>query len=67
MVAIIELRGGLIGRMLMMSAMRKKRYDDKLHLDMGFAETMERFAGVKPSEMHANIRGYRATRHSSSR
>jgi hypothetical protein len=39
-----------------MLAMRKKRYDDKLHLDMGFSEAMERFAGVKPSEMHANIR-----------
>lgn len=40
----------------MINAMPKKRYDDKLHLDMGFAEAMERFAGVKPSEMHANIR-----------
>jgi hypothetical protein len=40
----------------MMLAMPKKRYDDKLHLDMGFGEALERFAHVKPSEMHANIR-----------
>jgi hypothetical protein len=39
-----------------MSAMTKRRYDDKLHLDMSFGEAVERFAGVKPSEMHANIR-----------
>lgn len=42
--------------MLPKAAMPKKRYDDKLHLDMGFAEAMERFAGVDPHEMHANIR-----------
>lgn len=39
-----------------MTNKRRKRYDDKLHLDMGFAEAMERFAGVKPAEMQANIR-----------
>jgi hypothetical protein len=39
-----------------MSAMRKKRYDDKLHLDMPFGEALERFVGTKPAEMHANIR-----------
>jgi hypothetical protein len=39
-----------------MLAMRKKRYDDKLHLDMPFGEALERFVGTKPAEMHANIR-----------
>jgi len=39
-----------------MHAYRKRRYDDKLYLDISFGEVMERFAGVKPSEMHANIR-----------
>jgi hypothetical protein len=33
-----------------------KRYDDKLHIDMGFSEAVERFVGTKPSEMHSNIR-----------
>ena len=36
--------------------MRRKRvYDDKLTLDMPYSEALERFAGVKPDEMHANI------------
>ena len=35
--------------------MTERRYDDKMKLDMPFAEALERFAGVKPGEMHANI------------
>ncbi len=35
---------------------KRKSYDDKLHIDMPFSEAVERFAGVKPSEMHANIK-----------
>lgn len=33
----------------------KRRYDDKLYLEMPFEEALERFAQVKPKEMHANI------------
>jgi hypothetical protein len=40
--------------------MAKRPYDDKMRLDMPFAEAMERFAGTNPKEMHANIR--RATK-----
>jgi len=36
--------------------MPKRRYDDKMKLDMPFSEALERYAGVKPAEMHANIR-----------
>jgi hypothetical protein len=36
--------------------MAKRTYDDKMRLDMLFAEAMERFAGTNPKEMHANIR-----------
>jgi hypothetical protein len=32
-----------------------KRYDDKMKLDMPFAEALERFARTDPKEMHANI------------
>jgi hypothetical protein len=32
-----------------------KRYDDKMKLDMPFAEALERYAGTDPKEMHANI------------
>jgi hypothetical protein len=32
-----------------------KKYDDKMRLDMPFAEALERFAGTDPKEMHANI------------
>jgi hypothetical protein len=35
--------------------MPKRVYDDKMKLDIPFAEAMERFAGVKPAEMQANI------------
>lgn len=35
--------------------MAKRVYDDKMRLDMPFGEALERFVGVKPSEMHANI------------
>ena len=35
--------------------MAKRRYDDKMHLDMPFAEAMERFVRTDPKEMHANI------------
>lgn len=36
--------------------MAKRRYDDKMKLDMPFAEALERFAGTDPKEMHANIK-----------
>jgi len=36
--------------------MAKRTYDDKMKLDMPFAEALERYAGVKPKEMHANIK-----------
>lgn len=36
--------------------MPKKVYDDKMKLDMPFAEALERYAGVEPKEMHANIK-----------
>jgi hypothetical protein len=36
--------------------MAKRTYDDKMKLDMPFGEALERFATVKPSEMHANIK-----------
>jgi hypothetical protein len=36
--------------------MAKRTYDDKMRLDMPFAEAMERFAGVDPKQMHANIK-----------
>ena len=32
-----------------------KRYDDKMMLDIPFAEALKRFAGTDPKEMHANI------------
>jgi hypothetical protein len=34
---------------------RKRKYDDKMRLDMPFAEALERFARTDPKEMHANI------------
>jgi uncharacterized protein YktB (UPF0637 family) len=34
---------------------KPKKYDEKLFIDMAFDEAVERFAGVKPAEMHANI------------
>jgi hypothetical protein len=38
--------------------MAKKRggYEDKMRLDLPFAEALERFAGTSPKEMHANIK-----------
>lgn len=36
--------------------MAKRTYDDKMRLDMPFGEAIERFAGVDPKEMHANIK-----------
>jgi hypothetical protein len=38
--------------------MKNKRHrpDERLHIDMPFGEAVERFAGVKPAEMHANIK-----------
>jgi hypothetical protein len=36
--------------------MAGKKYDDKMKLDMPFSEALERFAGVVPREMHANIK-----------
>jgi hypothetical protein len=35
--------------------MTGRKYDDKMHLDMPFAEVMERFVGTNPKEMHSNI------------
>jgi hypothetical protein len=37
-------------------AKRPRTYDDKMKLDMPFAEALERFAGANPAEMHANIK-----------
>jgi hypothetical protein len=34
---------------------KNRTYDDKMKLDMRFAEALERFVGTKPDEMHANI------------
>ncbi len=39
----------------MIRVMAKRSYDDKMRLDMPFAEALERFVGVNPKEMHANI------------
>lgn len=39
-----------------MPQMAKRIYNDKLHLNMRFGEALERFAGVDPREMHANIK-----------
>jgi len=36
--------------------MAPRKYDDKMKLDMPFAEALERFAGVDPKQMHANIK-----------
>jgi hypothetical protein len=36
--------------------MKKRQYDDKLHLNMPFGEALERFAGTDPKQMHANIK-----------
>ena len=36
--------------------MARGKYDDKMNLDMPFEEALERFIGVKPKEMHANIK-----------
>jgi hypothetical protein len=38
------------------TSMAKRRYDDKMKLDMPFGEALERFAGTNPKEMHANIK-----------
>lgn len=35
--------------------MKKRKYHDKLFIDMPFDKALERFAGVDPKEMHANI------------
>lgn len=36
--------------------MTKRRYDDKMKLDMPPDEALERFIGTSPDEMEANIR-----------
>jgi hypothetical protein len=36
--------------------MAKRKYDDKMKLDMPFGEALARFAGTNPDEMHANIK-----------
>lgn len=35
--------------------MTKKKYEQKLYIDMPFDEALERFTGVAPSEVDANI------------
>jgi hypothetical protein len=35
---------------------KKKVYDDKMKLDLPFGEALERFIGVDPKEMQANIK-----------
>ena len=35
--------------------MTGRKYDDKMNLDMPFAEALERFVATDPKEMHANI------------
>lgn len=35
---------------------KRKPYDEKLHLDMPLSEALERFVGVDPKEMRANIK-----------
>jgi len=35
--------------------MKKRKYEEKLFIDMPFGEALERYAGVDPKEMHANI------------
>jgi hypothetical protein len=35
---------------------KTRTYDDKMKLDMPLAEALERFAGVDPKQMHANIK-----------
>ena len=37
-------------------AKRPRTYDDKMKLNIPFAEALERYAGTSPKEMHANIR-----------
>lgn len=39
-----------------MSDDKKKTYEGPLHLDMPFDEALERFAGVKPAEVQANVK-----------
>jgi hypothetical protein len=36
--------------------MAKRVYDDKMKLDMPFGDALERFIGVNPKEMQANIK-----------
>lgn len=35
--------------------MTKKKYEDKLYIDMDFGEALERFSSVNPQEVQANI------------
>lgn len=35
--------------------MTKKKYEEKLHIDMDFEEALERFSNVDPQEMQANL------------
>jgi hypothetical protein len=35
--------------------MAKRTYDDKLHIDMPFSEALERFIGVDPKQVEANM------------
>lgn len=38
-----------------MPSMPKRKYDDKLYIDMPFEEAVERFIGVKPEELKENL------------
>ena len=46
---------GGAGKRRIVGRMTGRKYDDKMNLDMPFAEALERFVGVDPKEMHANI------------
>ena len=37
-------------------AKRPRTYNEKMRLEMPFAEALERYVGTKPAEMHANIK-----------
>jgi hypothetical protein len=38
------------------------KYEDKLHLDMPFEEALERFVGVDPAEVAANLEKSKAAK-----
>jgi hypothetical protein len=34
---------------------KRKKYDEKLFIDLPFGEALERYIGVKPAELQANL------------